>query len=129
MARLSGIQQQRVDDIRGFQHTLERVRHLVAEIDANRAASPAVLNNLFGSIERELSQLRHRARGSTIGAIADRAGELSVLAGRPTGVNIRIRGLTEGVDGLAQELDNALKRALTPEPPRARPDPSDPPAS
>jgi len=117
VARLSAIQQQRVDDIQAFQRAVERVRHLIAEIDGSRAASAAVINSLFATVERELSQLRERARGSTIGAIGDRAGELAVLAGRPTGLQIRVRGLTEGIDGLEHELDIALKRALTPERP------------
>lgn len=109
--RPSAAQQERIAEIQGYLRTLDRIERLVAEADGSRAASITVINNLFSSIERELSQLRERARGAAIGTVADHAGEMAVMAGRPLGVNIRIRGLTEGLQGLRLQLEGALAKA------------------
>ncbi|HXF94820.1 MAG TPA: hypothetical protein VNI61_01840 [Gemmatimonadales bacterium] len=106
-------QQRRIDDVRAFIRTVEHVRKMVAELESNRAARSPVIDNICAGIARELSQLRQRALSANIGTLADTAGSLAVLAGRGGGgVNLKIRGLTDGVHNMMTELDQALKHAL-----------------
>lgn len=117
VGRLSGAQQRRVDEILDYQRIVEKVRHLVAELESSRAAKAFIVNNISAAIERELSRLRQRALTSNIGTLADQAGAMAVLAGRGgSGIAFKIRGLQEGLMGMEQELEHALRVALAPEP-------------
>ena len=131
VARLSLVQQEWIATIQGFQRTVAHVKHLVAELDGNRAASMSVINGYSASIERELSQLRQRSLVTHLGTLGDMAGSMSVLAGRSIGIALKIRGLTEGVQSLEFELDVALAKALaSAAEARAEPPPrDDPPTS
>ncbi|MGH7699399.1 MAG: hypothetical protein ACREMJ_02615 [Gemmatimonadales bacterium] len=114
--KLTGAQQRRVDELHQFIRAVEHVKKLVAELDSNRAARAKIIDNLCGSIARELSQLRQRALTTNVGTVADTAGALAVLAARTGGgLAMKIRGLTEGVHSLVMQLDQALKQALHPE--------------
>jgi len=66
-------------------------------------------------VAREMSQMRQRALTANIGTIADVAGYMSVMAGRGGGLDMKIRGLRDGVNSLRMQLDHALKVAMTPE--------------
>src|SRR6266568_2406485 len=112
-------QQRRVVEIEEYLKITERVKRLVTELEENRAAQPNVLRGICETIARDLSQMRQRAITSNIGTIADVAGAMSVMAGRGGGINMKIRGLTEGVNSLVMQLDQARKIASTPEPKRA----------
>src|SRR5881628_1254032 len=114
--KLTADQQRRVDDIEAFQRTADVVKHLVAELDANRAGRTRTIEQLCERIAKETSQLRQRALTANIGTIGDVAGAMSVMAGRGGGINMKLRGLTEGVSSLYIQLDQALKQAMTPEP-------------
>ena len=92
------------------------MKHLVAELEANRAAATRIVQQLCERIAKETSQLRQRALSANIGTIGDVAGAMSVMAGRGGGINMKIRGLTEGVTSLYLQLDQALHHAMTPEP-------------
>ena len=116
--KLTGEQQRRVDEIQAFQHTVDVVKHLVAELDANRAGRTRTIEQLCERIAKETSQLRQRALTANVGTIGDVAGAMSVMAGRGGGINMKIRGLTDGVNSLGMQLEMALKRALTPEEPK-----------
>lgn len=114
--KLSPQQQRKVDEILEFQRTVDHVKALVAELESNRAARAVVINNICGSIARELSQLRQRAMTANVGTLADTAGALAVLASRSGGgINFKIRGLLDGVHSLNLQLDLSLKMAMTPE--------------
>lgn len=114
--KLSPAQQRRVDEIRQFMRVVEHVRKLVAELDSSRAARAQIVDNICGSIARELSQLRQRALTANVGTLADTAGALAVLAGRGgSGITFKIRGLSEGVNSLTLQLEQALKQTLAPE--------------
>lgn len=112
MTQQSLVLQERIATINGFQHTVEHVKHLVAELDGSRAASTNVITNLCSSIERHLSQMRQRAIATDMSVLGDTAGALSVLAGRPVGIALKIRGLGEGVQSMEIELQGALDRVL-----------------
>ncbi len=65
--------------------------------------------------------LRQRALTANIGTIADVAGALAVMAARGGGLNMKIRGLTDGMNNLLIQLDHALKQAMAGEDPAKRP--------
>ncbi len=115
--KLSAAQQRRVEELRGFLKTVERVKSLVAELDSNRAARQQIIDNLSSAIERELSRLRQRSLTANVGTLADTAGALAVAAGRAGGgLQMKIRTLTEGVNSLLLQLDMAIKLTLKAEP-------------
>lgn len=114
--KLTPEQAARIELIRGFLKTVDHVAKLVAELDSNRAAKSKILENVCESIARQLSQMRQRALTSNVGTIADVAGSMSVMAARGGGIAMKIRGLTDGVNSLRLQLDQALKQAMTPEP-------------
>jgi hypothetical protein len=71
-----------------------------------------IINNICGSISRELSQMRQRALSSNVGTLADTAGALAVLAARQgSGLSFKVRALAEGVNSLMIQLDQSLKAA------------------
>ena len=115
MVLLSPNQQRRVDEITEIQKTVGHVRTLVAELESNRAAKTTIVTNLCSTIARELSQMRQRLLTTPIGTIADIAGALSIMASRTGGLNMKLRGLADGVNSMDMQLDQALKAAMAPE--------------
>jgi len=111
--KLTPEQAARIEQIGGFLKTLDHVDKLVAELESNRAAKSKILENICESLARELSQLRQRALTANVGTIADVAGAMSVMAGRGGGINMKIRGLADGVNSLRLQLDHAMKQAMT----------------
>ncbi len=116
VTKLTADQQRRVGDIQQFQKVVEHVAKLVAELNSSRAAKATFIDNICESIARQLSQMRQRALTSGVGTFADVAGAMSVMAGRGGGIDMKIRGLSDGVNSLRMQLDQALKQAMTPEP-------------
>lgn len=114
--KLSAEQAQRVELIQGLQRILDRVKRLVAELEANRNAKPTVTDGICGTIARELAQMRQRAVRGNVGTLGDLAGALSVLTKRSAGVNVKLRGLAEGMVALTMQLDLSLRAAMRPEP-------------
>jgi hypothetical protein len=121
VAKLTADQQRRADEIQQFLYSVDHVAKLLAELEANRAAKSMVISNLCAAMARELSQMRQRALSSGVGTIADVAGAMSVMAGRGGGIDMKIRGLTDGVLSLRLQLDQALKQATAPLPPKKGP--------
>jgi len=114
--KLTADQYRRIAEIEEYLRVADKVKRLVAELESNRAAQSNVIQGISETLARELSQLRQRALTSNIGTIADVAGAMSVMAGRGGGLNMKIRGLADGVNSLVMQLDAALKSASTPEP-------------
>ena len=117
--KLTVDQLRRIAEIEDYLKVVDRMKHLVAELESNRAAQPRVIQGICETLARELSQMRQRAITSNIGTIADIAGAMSVMAGRGGGLNMKIRGLADGVNSLTMQLEQARKIASTPEPKRA----------
>jgi len=106
----------RIEEIGQFIRTVDHVKKLVTELEGNRAARPIIINNICGSIARELSQMRQRAMTANVGTLADVAGTLAVVAARQgTGFNMKIRALSDGVNSMTMQLDVAMKQAHEPE--------------
>jgi hypothetical protein len=114
--KLTPDQYRRVAEIEDYIKVVDRVKHLVTELDDNRAAPSKTLAAVCEKIAREMSQLRQRALTSNIGTITDVAGAMAVMAARGGGIAMKIRGLADGVNSLQMQLDVALKAASTPDP-------------
>jgi hypothetical protein len=113
--KLTPLQMQRVEQITGFLKTVNLVKKLVSDLEANRAARPQFLQEICARISREMFRMRIRAAGANVGTIADIAGGLATMATRSTGLLMKIRGLKDGVASLTFQLDRALVQAQTPE--------------
>jgi len=110
--KMTAEQARRIEELQEVQRTMDHVKKLVTELDSSRAARSQIIDNLCGAIARELSQLRQRALTANIGTLADVAGAMSVMASRGGGINMKIRGLSDGVNSINLQLDLALKHAI-----------------
>jgi hypothetical protein len=110
--KLSPDQMRRVESIQEFQRTAARVKKLVAELDSNRASKEQLIDNMCETIAREMAQFRQRLLTANIGTVADVAGAMSVMAARKGVLDMKIRGLVDGVNTLNMQLELALKHAM-----------------
>jgi hypothetical protein len=117
--KLSAGQARRAEEIEAFQRTVAKVRSLVAELESSRAAKTSHIQSMCSTIARELSQMRQRALTANIGTVGDTAGTLAVMAVRSGGLNMKLRGLADGLNSIDIQLDQSLKAALAPEKPKA----------
>ena len=102
----------RIEELQHYVRTVDHVKKLVVELEANRAAKASIINGLCGSIARELSHMRQRALTANLGTLPDVAGNLAVVASRAgTGLNMKIRALGDGMNSMTMQLDQALKAA------------------
>ena len=111
----------RIEELQHFVRTVDKVKKLVVELEANRAAKATIINGLCGNIARELSHMRQRALTANLGTLPDVAGNLAVVASRAgTGLNMKIRALADGMNSMTMQLDQALKAAhdMPPEKPK-----------
>jgi len=113
--KLSAGQARRVDEVEAFQRTVAKVRGLLAELESNRAAKTSIVQGLCAQIARELSQMRQRALTANIGTVGDTAGAVAVMATRSGGLNMKLRGIADGLNSIDIQLDQSLKSALAPE--------------
>jgi hypothetical protein len=107
----SASQIRRIEELQHYVRAVDHVKKLVAELEANRAAKVAVINGICGNIARELSHMRQRALTANLGTFPDVAGSLAVVAGRGSGIAMKIRALQDGINSLAMQLDQSLKLA------------------
>ena len=108
----SANQMRRIEELQGYVRTVDHVKKLVAELEANRAAKLKIINNICGTIARELSHMRQRALTANLGTLPDVAGQLAIVANRAgTGMNMKVRALADGVNSMTIQLDQALKTA------------------
>jgi len=102
----------RIEELQQYVRTMDHVRKMVAELESNRAANPKIINNICGTIARELSHMRQRALTANLGTLPDVAGQLALVASRAgTGINMKVRALADGVNSMTIQLDQALKAA------------------
>jgi hypothetical protein len=111
----------RIEELQHYVRTVDHVKKLVIELEANRAAKATIVNGLCGNIARELSHMRQRALTANLGTLPDVAGNLAVVASRAgTGLNMKIRALADGMNSMTMQLEQALKAAhdMPPEKPK-----------
>jgi hypothetical protein len=102
----------RIEELQHYVRTVDHVKKMVSELESNRAANPKIINNICGTIARELSHMRQRALTANLGTLPDVAGQLAIVASRAgTGINMKVRALAEGVNSMTIQLDQALKMA------------------
>lgn len=116
--KLTAGQTRRVEEVEAFQRTVAKVRSLLAELESNRAAKTSIVAGLCSQIARELSQMRQRALSANVGTVGDTAGNVAVMAMRSGGLNMKLRGIADGLNSIDIQLDQSLKAALAPEKPK-----------
>jgi len=108
----SATQIRRIEELQHYVRTVDKVRKLIAELEANRAAKLSILNGICGTIARELSHMRQRALTANLGTLPDVAGSLAMVAGRAgTGIMMKVRALHDGLNSITMQLEQALKMA------------------
>ena len=123
--KMSAGQARRVEEVEAFRRTIAKVRSLVAELESSRAAKTSTIQAMCSTIARELQQMRQRALTANIGTVGDTAGTLAVMSVRSGGLNMKLRGLADGLNSIDIQLDQSLKAALAPEKVKA-PEPENP---
>lgn len=102
----------RIEELQQYVRTVDHVKKLVLELEANRAAKASIVSGLCGNIARELSHMRQRALTANLGTLPDVAGNLAVVASRAgTGLNMKIRALADGMNSMTMQLEQSLKAA------------------
>ena len=112
--KLTADQLRRIEEIDEFRRTADHLKHLVTELEGNRAGQTRTIQQLSERIANAASQMRQRALTANVGTIADLAGTMSVMAGRGGGINMKIRALADAVNSIYMQLDAAMKHATTP---------------
>ena len=112
--KLTADQLRRIEEIEEFRRATDHLKHLVAELEGNRAGQTRTIQQLSEKIANAASQMRQRALTANVGTIADLAGTMSVMAGRGGGINMKIRALADAVNSIYMQLDAAMKHATTP---------------
>lgn len=95
--------------LRALPPKFERMHRQIEEI-ASLHAGEAV----FRSLAQMLESLRHEAQGLTLGALADTFGLMALLTRRGGGLQMRVRGLREGLVSLKANYEGALRAASRP---------------
>ncbi len=116
--KLTADQLRRIEEVEEFQRAAGHLKHLVTELEGNRAGQTRTIQQLSEKIAIAASQMRQRALTANVGTIADLAGTMSVMAGRGGGINMKIRALADAVNSIFMQLDAAMKHATTPAEPK-----------
>src|SRR2546427_5748717 len=93
--KLTADQLRRIEEIEEFQRAADHLKHLVTELEGNRAGQTRTIQQLSEKIANAASQMRQRALTANVGTIADLAGTMSVMAGRGGGIHMKIRALAD----------------------------------
>ena len=118
--KLTPEQMRRIEEIEEYKRATDYLKHLVVELEANRAGQTRTIQQLSEKIVNAASQMRQRALTANIGTVADLAGTMSVMAGRGGGINMKIRALGDAVNSLYIQLDAAMSHAMTPPEPKKK---------
>src|SRR2546425_7753965 len=69
--KLTADQLRRIEEIEEFQRAADHLKHLVTELEGNRAGQTRTIQQLSERIANEASQMRQRALTANVGTIAD----------------------------------------------------------
>ncbi len=116
--KLTAEQVRRIEELDEYRRATDYLKHLVVELEANRAGQTRTIQQLSEKIVNAASQMRQRALTANIGSIADVAGTMSVMAGRGGGINMKIRALGDAVNSLYMQLDATLAHVMKPPEPK-----------
>ena len=89
---------------------IERVKKTVELMAVLQADEVAVRG-----MARQLDELKAQAQGFGLNGLGEAAGVMAMLARRGGGLQMRVRGLRDGLASLKVHYDGALRLATTPE--------------
>lgn len=110
--KLSAAQQVQLAFLESLIPKFERIHRQIEEIASMRADDTQVRN-----LCRLLDECRNQAGTLSLGPMADTFGRMSMMARRGGGLQMKVRGLREGLVSLKTNYDGALRAATTPEKP------------
>jgi hypothetical protein len=119
--KLTPEQARRIEELDEYRRATDYLKHLVVELEANRAGQTRTIQQLSEKIVIAASQMRQRALTANIGSVADIAGTMSVTAGRGGGINMKIRALGDAVNSLYMQLEATRAHVMKPPEPKQKP--------
>lgn len=108
--KLSSGQLAQLDFLKTLPSRFERIHRQIEEMAVLKADDLQVKN-----LARSLDNLRNEAQGLVLTSLADTFGMMAALARRGGGLQMRVRGLREGLIGLRTNYEGALRAASRPE--------------
>ncbi len=108
VSKLSARQQSQLDALRAYPAKFDRIHRLIEEIAALRADE-----SLTRSLCRLLDEMKAHANSLTLNALADTLGLMSTMARRGGGLQMKVRGLREGLVSLRVNYEGAIRSAMT----------------
>ncbi|MEO8448185.1 MAG: hypothetical protein ABI647_00245 [Gemmatimonadota bacterium] len=108
--KLSSRQQAQVAVLETFPPRMETIHRLIEEIAGLRADEQVVRR-----LGRTLDEMKAGASGMGLGALAETCGMMAIMSRRGGGIQMKVRGLREGLASLKVNFDGAMRSATTPE--------------
>ena len=108
--KLSSAQQAQLAFLETLPGRFERIHRQIEEIASMRADDTQVRN-----LCRMLDECRNQAGTLSLGPLSDTFGRMSMMARRGGGLQMKVRGLREGLGSLRTNYEGALRAATTPE--------------
>src|SRR5438105_14303956 len=91
--KLTADQLRRIEEIEEFRRAADHLKHLVTELEGNRADQTRTIQQLREKIANAASQMRQRALTANVRTVAALAGSMPAMAGRGGGINRKPRAL------------------------------------
>lgn len=107
--KLSSAQHAQLAFLETLPARFERIHRQIEEIASMRADDTQVRN-----LCRFLDESRNQAGTLNLGPLADTFGRMSMMARRGGGLQMKVRGLREGLGSLRTNFEGALRAASTP---------------
>ena len=104
--KLSSAQQAQLAFLETIPPKVQRITRLVEEMGALKADDTQMRN-----LARLLESLKNEAQSYSLGSLADSLGVMAMLARRGGGLQMRVRGLREGLVSLRINYEGALRSA------------------
>lgn len=121
--KLTSRQQAQLAVLETFPPKFQAINRLIEEIAGLRADEATVRR-----LARTMDEMKAVASNIGLGALSEGCGMMGMLARRGGGVQMKVRGLRDGLVGLKVNFEGAMRNATTPVAPveqaPATPDPS-----
>lgn len=102
--KLSAAAQAQFNFLQSLPPQFDRIHRLIEEMSALRLDEARVR-----SLTRQLDQLKTQAASLSLAPLADTFGMMSMLARRGGGMQLKVRGLREGLASLKINLEGAVR--------------------
>jgi hypothetical protein len=107
--KISSRQQAQLAVLEPLPRRMQHLHRMIEEMASLRADE-----TLQRQLVRNLDELKSQASGIGLGPLAETLGVMSMLARRSGGLQMRLRGLREGLVSLKINYEGALRAASTP---------------